>query len=211
MTGSPPASLHIQSLDQCKYFAAAFRLWVTELRPRWIARWHGCAATHFQSDDAGDEDCVLLAELIVPVEAQSPGPWSVPDTEVAVNDSGRPYLLHLRMLQDWVTCGVHPHVANELKIRNVSGGGTIHIAAADELLLCDTTAGGILTLQLPPAAVYPGRVITFKRTTTGSQVKVLPAGTEHLDDKPFINLTAQFRCLQVTSGGKDVWYVITNQ
>jgi hypothetical protein len=213
MFGSPPSSFHIQSMDVCKYMAAAFRLWVTELRPRWITRWQGCAETHFESDDAADEDCVLLAELIVPVEPESPGPWRVPDAQVDVVDSARPYLIHLRMLQDWITCGVRPQAGNELKIRNVSGGGTIHVAAADELLLCDTSAGGVLNVNLPPAGIYPGRVVTFKRTTTGSQVRIFPANTEHIDNKAVgasFPLTAAFNFVQLASNGNDAWFVISS-
>lgn len=213
MLGSPPGSFHIQSMDVCKYMAAAFRLWVTELRPRWIARWQGCASTHFDGDDAADEDCVLLAELVVPVDPISPGPWNVPNAQVDVIDSARPYLVHLRMLQDWITCGVRPQAGNELKIRNVSGGGTIHVAAADELVLCDTTAGGVLSVNLPPAGIYPGRVVTFKRTTTGSQVRIFPANTEHIENKAvgaFFPLAAAFNFVQLASGGKDAWFVIAS-
>src|SRR6185369_9709908 len=41
MFGSPPSFLQIASGDLSRYLSAAFRLWVTELRPKWIARWHG--------------------------------------------------------------------------------------------------------------------------------------------------------------------------
>ncbi|HTD88690.1 MAG TPA: hypothetical protein VK850_19120 [Candidatus Binatia bacterium] len=213
MFGSPPGSFHIAAMDSCKYMAAAFRLWVTELRPKWIARWQGCAASHFDGDDATDEDCVLLAELIVPVEPNSPGPWHVPNAQVEVHDSARPYLIHLRMLQDWITCGVRPQAGNELRIRNVSGGGTIHVAAADELLLCDTSAGGVLSVNLPPAGIYPGRVVTFKRTTTGSQVRIFPTNTEQIDNRAAgtaFPLTAGFNFVQLASGGKDAWFVIAS-
>lgn len=106
MFGSPPASLHINSADMCEYMRAAFRLWVTELRPKWIARWHGCAATHFDVDDQTEEDCVLLAELTVPVVAVSPGNWTVADSPpVAVDEEHRPIVVHLRMLQEWLLCG----------------------------------------------------------------------------------------------------------
>src|SRR6185369_13871257 len=56
MFGSPPSFLQIDSADLCRYLSAAFRLWVTELRPKWIARWHGCAPTHFDNDKEADED-----------------------------------------------------------------------------------------------------------------------------------------------------------
>lgn len=112
MFGSPPAFLHIHSADACEYMRAAFRLWVTELRPKWIARWHGCAATHFAGDDPGEEDCVLLAELVAPVVPASPGSWNVADfPAVLINEERRPYVVHLRMLQEWMLCGVGPRTS----------------------------------------------------------------------------------------------------
>lgn len=102
---SPPGSLHIDPADACEYLRVAFRLWVTELRPKWIARWHGCAATHFGSDDASEEECVLVAALDVPL-VQSQGSWLVNDAgTTAVDESNRPYVVHLRMLQEWLLCG----------------------------------------------------------------------------------------------------------
>jgi hypothetical protein len=84
---------------------AAFRLWVTELRPKWIARWHGCAATHFANDDAAEEECVMLAELVAPLAAISPGKWIVANAPVNIVEERRPYVVHLRMLQEWLFCG----------------------------------------------------------------------------------------------------------
>src|SRR5215213_10075057 len=95
MFGSPPAFLHVQSSELCGYISAALRLWVTELRPKWIGRWHGCAPAHFATDNAADEDCVLLAELDVPIEPVSPGTFTVPNATVAVDDRTRPYIVHL--------------------------------------------------------------------------------------------------------------------
>lgn len=102
---SPPGSLHIDPADSCEYLRVAFRLWVTELRPKWIARWHGCAATHFGSDDASEEECVLVAALDVPL-VQSNGGWLVNDAgTTTIDESNRPYVVHLRMLQEWLLCG----------------------------------------------------------------------------------------------------------
>jgi hypothetical protein len=106
MFGSPPGFLHIRPEDVCDYMRAAFRVWVTELRPKWIARWHGCAATHFETDDKTEEDCVMLAEVTVPIVAASPGSFVVADSPaVEVDESRRPFVVHLRMLQEWLMCG----------------------------------------------------------------------------------------------------------
>jgi hypothetical protein len=104
MSGSPTSV--INSADTCEYMRAAFRIWVTELRPKWIARWHGCAATHFDVDDQRDENCVLLAELTVPIVSSSPGFFTVADTpDVLVSEHSRPFVVHLRVLQEWLWCG----------------------------------------------------------------------------------------------------------
>jgi hypothetical protein len=108
MLGSPPPSLHIHPDDACKYLRAAFRLWATELRPRWIERWHGCGATA-PNKGANDtaEECVMLAELEVPLLPASPGGFIVNDVaEIKVNEERRPFVLHLRALQEWLLCRV---------------------------------------------------------------------------------------------------------
>lgn len=106
MVGSPPEFIHLNPADVCEYMRAAFRVWVTELRPKWIARWHGCAPTHFDVDDQCEEDCVMLAELTVPIALESPGVWTAADhPAVHVDESRRPYVIHTRMLQEWLLCG----------------------------------------------------------------------------------------------------------
>jgi hypothetical protein len=98
MYGSPPVSLHINTADVCAYLRAAFRLWVTELRPLWLGR--GCGTPP-------DEECLLLAELHVPiVHVALTGALQVDETHsVVVHEEGRPYLISLRMLQEWLLCG----------------------------------------------------------------------------------------------------------
>ena len=106
MFDSPLVSLRIHSADACEYLRAAFRLWVTELRPRWRPRFwekgHGCASDASAADEPHAEECVLLAELHVPITADA----QVTDLgRVVVDEARRPYLVHLRMLQEWVLCG----------------------------------------------------------------------------------------------------------
>jgi hypothetical protein len=81
---------------------AAFRLWVTELRIVLSGRKTGCAVE--MTGDEGIEDCVLLAELQVPLVSVSTG-LKVDDSEdVVIDEEKRPFLLHLRMLQEWMLC-----------------------------------------------------------------------------------------------------------
>ncbi|HYN84770.1 MAG TPA: hypothetical protein VER32_05935 [Pyrinomonadaceae bacterium] len=98
--GAPPASMRVDVADACQYLRAAFRIWTTELRPSWL----GAGAT---PGVAPTEEGVLLAELSVPVVRES-GEWVVAaraSREVEVSEGRRPYLLHLRMIQEWIECG----------------------------------------------------------------------------------------------------------
>jgi hypothetical protein len=79
---------------------------VTELRPHWIGRGH-CCAPDLRGEQA-DEDCVMLAELSVPLRPNQPNGWVVDTTrQVTINESRRAYAVHLRMLQEWLLCGRH--------------------------------------------------------------------------------------------------------
>lgn len=220
MFGSPPEFLNINTADISDYLRAAFRVWVTELRPKWIARWHGCAATHLESDKAHDEDCVLLAELEVPLLPVSPGSWDIPDDPIPVNQDERPYLIHLRLLQEWVLSGVAaaatgvsefailaPPVATGLRMLNVEGPASVSLTD-EECVICNTTNGGI-RMALPSAASNDGRVVIVKRTTTGAQVQVGALAGETVEGQTAVNLTAQFRTIQLVANAKlSAWHVI---
>jgi hypothetical protein len=101
MYGSPPEKLRIHTSLAYEYLRAAFRVWVTELRPRWQPRWVGkgqsCAG-------GGGDDCVMLAEVSFNVvRAGSGNDWQVENANaVQINEERRPYLLHLRMVQEWL-------------------------------------------------------------------------------------------------------------
>lgn len=95
---SPPEGLIIHPDDVEEFMHEALRIWVTELRNVLSERKTGCSVEMTGANKV--EDCVLLAELIVPLEQLSPG-WKVSDTEdTEVNEDKRPFLLHLRMLQE---------------------------------------------------------------------------------------------------------------
>jgi len=105
MFGSPPALLHIQPADFGAYMRAAFRIWVTELRPLLRAGLAeggcGCGGSP-PSDGSGDADCVLLAQINVPLTTD----WQVDDLNpVEVDEQRRPFLVPQRFLQDFVAGG----------------------------------------------------------------------------------------------------------
>ncbi|HKB40007.1 MAG TPA: hypothetical protein VKD72_26460, partial [Gemmataceae bacterium] len=105
---SPPASLRIHRDDVCEFFRAAFRIWVTELRPLcrpdWLAASCGCHGGC--AEQPPPEDCLLLGELLVPLVPAPDGQWVVDSAQpVTVNQRRRPFLVHLRLLQEWLLCG----------------------------------------------------------------------------------------------------------
>ena len=105
--GSPPSNLVIPCNQLCDYLRAALRLWVTELRPLWQVQWAtqagggcGCHGA-VQTVGADGEECLLLAALTI---QRTAGQVTDP-RRVQVDDSRRPFVVHLRMLQEWLLCG----------------------------------------------------------------------------------------------------------
>ncbi len=102
---SPPPTLQILTDDFCEYLRTAFRLWVTELRNVLSERKTGCAVEMTGANKI--EDCVLLAELRIPLESFSTGIKVGTSKDIEKIEENRPFLLHLRMLQEWMLWGCH--------------------------------------------------------------------------------------------------------
>jgi hypothetical protein len=198
--GSPLATLRINTADVCKYLRAAFRLWVTELRPRWHAPGFGQGSC-CQSDEPGDtkkatEDCVLLAALHVPLTAAD----EVADVKkVVVDEKKRPILLHTRMLQEWLLCGrafpspltgllsppggLAPATSGQPKV--VAAGrfqadGTREFAWNDDLTAVPIGVGSMYLLRFSsfdPGGRYvvKGTAITTAASGTAHVFEVIPA------------------------------------
>ncbi|HEY3079933.1 MAG TPA: hypothetical protein VGM69_08500 [Chloroflexota bacterium] len=99
MLGSPPSTLRIPAADACEFLRAAFRLWTTEIRRSWPG------AEPSRAGAPPDEECVLLAAVDVPVVREPPN-WRVSDPDrVVLLEDRRPYVLSLRLLQEWALCG----------------------------------------------------------------------------------------------------------
>lgn len=221
MFGSPPDSLVINVADASEYFRAAFRIWVTELRPRWIARWHGCAATHIEGDAAADEDCVLLAQLDVPLLPLSPGTWDIPNEDIPVNQDERPYLVHLRLLQELVLSGLagtalaaagggggpEALVEPAQTVTNLDGPVTLDLTN-EQVVIANSTAG-VVRVNLPVTTGQDGRTVIVKRISTGSQVQIFAGTGDQVEGAGSINLTAQNRFVQlVANPNLKAWHVI---
>jgi hypothetical protein len=221
MFGSPPGALVINVVDAMEYFRAAFRVWVTELRPRWIARWHGCAAAHIEGDAAGDEDCVLLAQLDVPLLPLSPGTWDIPNETIPVNQNERPFLVHLRLLQEWALASI------AMTAGALSGGGgeefllqppnapitnldgPISLDLKNEQIVIANSTAGVVRMTLPPTAGQDGRLLVIKRISTGSQVQIAAGAGDLVEGQASLILTAQNRFVQLVANEKlKAWHVI---
>jgi competence ComEA-like helix-hairpin-helix protein len=158
MYGSPPAGIVINHADACEYLRAALRVWVTELRPLW----RGVAC----DGSTPDEECVLLAQLEVPVVDG----LASSDEDVVVNEEQRPFLVHLRMLQEWLTCGPHAigggaslspagAVIDETTFGQASNVGTL----VNQYALADHTHGTPPLPEFPPGA-EPGDTVVSETT-----------------------------------------------
>ena len=135
LAGSPPSGVTIPAAHVRDYLEAAFRLWTEELRPH-LRSAGGCECGCGGDCGCGDsgatttahcDDGVLLGELYVPlvfpgggIEAASTG-WFADERE-------RPFLVHLRLLQEWLLSGAYgqvplgspPDVPTGLSILSVS-------------------------------------------------------------------------------------------
>jgi len=139
MYGSPPSGIVINNADACEYLRAAMRVWVTELRPLW----RGVAC----DGSTPDEDCVLLAQLDVPLVDGSVSS----DEDVIVSEEQRPFLVHLRMLQEWLLCG--PHAIGS------GGGSTLSGDAVGPI--SNTIVERIQQVAVAPILPDGGQVLTF--------------------------------------------------
>jgi hypothetical protein len=97
---SPPGPLQIPASRANEYFDAAFRVWVSEIRRIWRS---GMSAPATCADGVSADDGVLLAELQLPLVLRENERWVIDDTaRIEIRQERRPYLLHLRLLQEWV-------------------------------------------------------------------------------------------------------------
>jgi hypothetical protein len=106
--GSPLMSLRLDPALSTDYYRSAFRIWIEEIRPCIHAICAGacsCCKKHDTGGPACDE-CLLLARLDIPIVALSANEWRVDDTRtVTIDESRRPMLVHLRLLQELVITG----------------------------------------------------------------------------------------------------------
>lgn len=103
MFGSPPIGL--DSTDAL--LRAALRLWATELRPLWRAR-YGCGPNPIPPGT--QDDAVLLARLDLKVFTNT----LEAGTDIALSQEQRPVLASLRLLQELITQNPAPEPGNSV-------------------------------------------------------------------------------------------------
>ena len=105
----PPSSLAIPLGERTEFLRAAMHLWVTELLPCWRAALAACG--HDCGDGMpppADSECLLLARLEVPVVHDAvENRLVVGSQSVVVDERRRPFLVDLRVLQEWALTEVH--------------------------------------------------------------------------------------------------------
>ena len=89
--------------------------------------------------------------------------------------------------------------------RNVTTTG--NVVSGDYLIVADAT-GGAITMTLPPAALVPGRIYTFKRINSGANAVVIdPSGVETIDGAATYTLSAQWNSVTIMNNGI-AWFII---
>jgi len=91
--------LHPDRAAEC--LQAAFRVWVTEVRPHLLNNGEPC------TDSSVLADCVLLASLKLKIE-EIEGIRRIVGNNIELDQTERPYLLHTRLLQEWLLSGGIP-------------------------------------------------------------------------------------------------------
>ena len=108
--GSPLTGIQVHLAQIGDYLKSAFRIWVTEIRPLFHRGWppQNCSCAGEMPQNQPPEDCLLLAEIDVPLVNIGPGVnWRVTDPpSVVIDESHRPILLHTRLLQEWMQSGL---------------------------------------------------------------------------------------------------------
>jgi hypothetical protein len=191
MMTSPPESIAIPDDALCEYLRAAFRIWITELREHFQPPWHAssqpCDADSPSDDNESTQSWVLLAKLQIPIETELTGELKVSDEDpVLVNEDERPFVVHLRMLQEYLLCG---------RAAGGDGGVWTHSALAgldgddhDHYLLVDRSTRALVTdldggahkiVNLNPAEAN-GEAVVFQQAVKSGD----PAGGDLTEAYP---------------------------
>ncbi|MBC8160667.1 MAG: hypothetical protein H7Z42_05545 [Roseiflexaceae bacterium] len=137
LSAMPPETLFIPTDSQSDYLRLALRIWATELRPAARAIDSGCA-------NPPDEGCIALAMLEMRVTLDRREAVDLP----AVRDERAPFLLHLRMLQEWLIAGRRDVVPSDTVLAETVYGLAPDAGVAEEYARADHTHGTPLLPEL---------------------------------------------------------------
>jgi hypothetical protein len=144
-----------------EYYQAALRVWVTELRPLALA----------PGDSQGlppAEDGLLLAELQVPLTGNPPRVSS--QSPAVVKEERRPYVLPLRMIQEWfLGSRAGPDYQSPLAFSRVGGSSVI---AAGKFAADGTAAFSFGGLKATLVKTGPVFLLTFPAFRAGANYSV---------------------------------------
>jgi hypothetical protein len=164
---TPDASLSLDADQITDYLRAAFLVWTSEIRPALRGSEADCVTPSTQ-------DCVLLAAVSFVVTGSAQTGWAV-NGAVTLDESSRPYLLHLRILQEWLlTASNKPLVPDDSLLKTeTSYGQGADPGSSDHYARADHTHG------TPAAQVLPAPDDSvFKSEITFGQASA-PGGSDH--------------------------------
>jgi hypothetical protein len=130
----PAAALAIPENKLALYLREAFLLWTTELRGTVRGGDADCATP-------STEDCVLLSDISFKVSGSEEDGWAVIGS-VKFDESRRPYLVHLRLLQEWLlTASTGGPVPSDTVVSETAYGQAEDAGKAEEYSRADHTHG----------------------------------------------------------------------
>jgi hypothetical protein len=229
----PPLELQIRPEDACEYLGAAFRLWVTELRPKRFGPWRDCGATATETARAAADDCVMLAAISFPFETSLSGETEVTDVnQIVINERHRPFLAHLRLLQEWMLCGrgagaalptdafptspppdlaevpPPPNVGLRIPVKVVDTAGKTSLNAQNHCVICDAQNGDV-EISLPSTLFNAGRVYIIKRIdVSANNLQISVASGDWIDSAKNLLLDADKAVTIVADRKNRAWHII---
>lgn len=161
----PPEPLYLPADQAAELLAAAWRVWVTEVRPQLADGAEGCAG--------GGEPCIALGRLDVVVQDMD-GNLEVASADPDVTE--RPFLLHTRVIQEWLTLALQPPRHGDLLGLDVDDHLQYLLVSpakkpADRSLIANLNAAGNRVVGLP-AAQAAGQAVPYEQAVKSGD----PAG-----------------------------------
>lgn len=149
---SPPEPLYLPADQAAEILTAAWRVWVTEVRPQLAGGAEGCAG--------GGESCVALGRLDVIVQ-DNDGFLQTVSADADVTE--RPFLLHTRVIQEWLTLALRPPRHGDLLgLDDDDHLQYLLVDPTDRALIADLNADGHRVVGLP-AAQANGQAVPYEQ------------------------------------------------